>query len=128
MQPADLEQVPGYRNVSDVTVAALSDTEEGDSVPLRVRAFQSRGLFQFTSAEVRATEGSTVTLTVTRLHGVAGNVAVRCTTVEETASVGHGDYEPLDTVLRFQSGDTAKTFTVRRYAPAVALLLCPYRG
>lgn len=69
-----------------------------DIPPLvQVREFQSAGLFQFASAEYRATEGSVVTLTVTRLHGSSGSVVLQCTVADETATHGTlaagGDYQ-----------------------------------
>ena len=107
------EKLPSSGNITATTVAALTDDDEGDVVPVTVRAFQVAGLFQFTTAEVRAAEGTDVTLTVARLHGTRGNVALRVATVGETAHADAGDFEPLDSVLRFSDGETSQTVTVR---------------
>ena len=114
------EKLPSSGNITATTVAALTDDDEGDVVPVTVRAFQVAGLFQFTTAEVRAAEGTDVTLTVARLHGTRGNVALRVATVGETAHADAGDFEPLDSVLRFSDGETSQTVTVRRGQVVVA--------
>ena len=111
-QAAELVDVPGFRNVSATTLAALTDTEDGDAVVLKVRPHQVAGLFQFTTAELRAAEGASLTLTITRLHGSRGNVALRVATVDETAYGGE-DYVALDTVVRFRDGDTQRTVQVQ---------------
>ena len=61
-----------WQDISAITLAALQDTEDGDVVPLAVREYQLAGLFQFEHAEVRGSEGTTLSLKVVRLHGSAG--------------------------------------------------------
>ncbi|MBK7394431.1 MAG: CHRD domain-containing protein [Chloracidobacterium sp.] len=75
------------------------------------------GTLQFSSGTYASNEGTTVTITVNRVGGVTGAVAVNYATSPGTATAGTcgagGDYVAASGTLNWANGDgAAKTFTI----------------
>ena len=72
----------------------------------------SANTLQFSSVNYQVNEGGTfATITVTRAGSTAGAASVEYATRNGTAT-DRGDYTPALGVLRFNAGDTSKSFTV----------------
>ena len=71
------------------------------------------GRLQFSAAAYSVNEGQgTLTLTVRRVGGSAGDVTVEVNTTAGTAQAGQ-DFEPITATLAFSSGETTGTLTLR---------------
>lgn len=70
------------------------------------------GQLQFSAAAYNVDENAaSITVTVTRTNGSAGDVTVDYATADGTAA-GGADYEPTSGTLSFLDGETSRTFTV----------------
>ena len=122
---SDLHISPSSPNQGTGTaIAGVADDIDGDVRPGtpdigadEVVAPVGPGTVQFSSATFIGNEGTTATITVSRLGGTSGSISVDYATSNGTGTAGvcgsGGDYVTTSGTLTFADGETSKSFTVQ---------------
>jgi major membrane immunogen (membrane-anchored lipoprotein)/ribosomal protein L35AE/L33A len=117
VEPLNSDADPGgYTNKQEIDASTQPGWKVGDAVPTGVTGdldpIPDPGILQFSSATYSVNEnGGSVTITVTRTEGTAGNVDVTYATSDGTATAG-SDYTFTTGTLTLADGVTSATFSV----------------